>query len=276
MKEEKNSNKNQDSKTEVSSDGIQSQGSQGNLVEGVGAVDDTITMELPASKSVPASRVESLVSGHASSMKDDCASKIVTSGNLISSYNARSSPENKALNNSAEERGQQGHLYESELSTELCAHPAMLDFPGQSSVQINSNRNTVPEGETESCPVGTRLHTTSSDKDVNVNMMVGVGSYQENLTMRNSSIPHFTTTRSNNVGKNQSGSEISTGTVDGAQSAEDDLDIEDNSSSCVSRKATHDSEESKEKQNFTSKLPSATIGRSEICSHSLWFPSVFN
>lgn len=269
MKEEKNLNKNQSSKKEVSSDGIRGKGSRSNLIEGVGGVDDTITMDLAASKSVPASKVESLGSGHASSMKDDCAAKIETSGNLI---NTRSSPENKAINNSAEERGQQSHFYESALSTELCAHPAMLHFPGQTPVQINSNRNAVPEGETEIFPGGTKLHITTSQKeDTNVNMMVGVGSHQENMTMRNSSVPHVTTSGSNNVGRNQSGSEISIGAVDDAKSTEDDLDIEDNSTSCDSRKATHDNEDHEENQNLTSKPPSAQLGRSEFCNHSYVF-----
>ncbi|XP_048322349.2 uncharacterized protein At4g18490 isoform X2 [Ziziphus jujuba] len=262
MKEEKNLNKNQSSKKEVSSDGIRGKGSRSNLIEGVGGVDDTITMELAASKSVPASKVESLGSGHASSMKDDCAAKIETSGNLI---NTRSSPENKAINNSEEERGQQSHFYESALSTELCAHPAMLHFPGQTPVQINSNRNAVPEGETEIFPGGTKLHITTSQKeDTNVNMMVGVGSHQENMTMRNSSVPHVTTSGSNNVGRNQSGSEISIGAVDDAKSTEDDLDIEDNSTSCDSRKATHDNEDHEENQNLTSKPPSAQLGRGMV------------
>lgn len=255
MKEEKISKKNQRSKTEVPSDGIQFQGSQSNLSEGFGAVGDTITMELPASESVPASRVESLVGypGNVNSIKDDCVSKTVTSGNLMSSHDACSSPEKEAITNSAEAICQQSHTYKNAISTEPYAQEAVLDFPGQSLVAVNKNTNIVSHGQID-----------TSHRTVNGEMMFGMGSYQENLTIKNSSRPPVTISGSNTVGKNHSSSKISTETLDDANSVEGDLDIKDNSAKCVSRKATLDSEDSKENQNSTSKFPSALLRRSEI------------
>ncbi|KAF3451380.1 hypothetical protein FNV43_RR07475 [Rhamnella rubrinervis] len=258
MKEEKISDKNQRSKKEVPSDGIQFQGSQSNLSEGIGTVGDTITMELPASESVPTSRLESLVGypGNVDSTKDDCVSKTVTSGNLMSSHDDGSSPEKEAITNSAEAMCQQSHTYKNAISTEPYAQEAVLDSPGQSLVAVNKNINIVSDGQTETCSLGTRLHSTTSHRTVNGEMMVIMGSNQENLTIKKSSRPHVTTSGSNTVGKNHSDSKISTETVDDAKSVKCDSDIKDNSANCVSRKATLDSEDSKDNQNSTSKFPS--------------------
>lgn len=278
MKEEKISNKNQRSKKEVPSDGIQFQGSQRNLSDGIDAVGDTITMELPASESVPASRVESLVGypGNVNSIKDDCVSKTLTSGNLMSSHDARSSPEKEPITTCAEAICQQSHVYKNAISTEPYAHEAVLDFPGQSLVAVNKNINIVSDGQTETCSLGTRLHTTTSHRTINGEMMVGMGSYQENLTIKKSSRPHVTTSGSNTVGKNHAGSKISTETVNDSKSVEGDLDIKDNSANCVSRKATLDSEDGKENQNSTSKFPSDLLHRSEISGSFFILTSLFN
>lgn len=266
MQEEKTSNKSQCSRKEVSPGGIQFQGCQSNLSEGIGAVGDTITMELPASDSAPASRDESLVGcpENVNSMKDIHALKKLTSGNLTSSYDAGSSPEKEARTSSAEEICQQSHINKNPILTEPYAHETMLDFPGQSLVAVNKNRNTVSHGQTESCSLDSRLDTTTNNRTVNGEIIAGVGCYQENSTTKNSSQPHVTTSGSNTVGKNHSCSEISTETVDDSKSAEGDSDIKDNSTTCVSIKATLGSEDDKENQNPTSKFPSDCLGRSEI------------
>ncbi|PON77885.1 hypothetical protein PanWU01x14_022390 [Parasponia andersonii] len=260
LKEEKASNKNQDGKKDIYSDGNESRSSKSQLSEGIKALDDTMVTKLQACEDVVTSKVQILLagSGHLKSIENDNA-KYVTAGASIVSHGAGLSPE-KVMTNREDTIDQQSHSSEKEISSELYSKKAIVDFSGQSSVGIDSKGAILSDGQTESSEKGTGIQTTSSPKDVNEKMMAGEISYHENLPFKDS-LTHNTTSGSNFCGTNKLVSDISKETVDGTVSVAGNLNIEENFTSFVSRKAQPDVKDSKEKQDLTAEIPSAVLCR---------------
>lgn len=250
-KEEKASSKNQDDKMEVSSDGAERQGSELQL--------DSMATKLPASGDVAASNSETLLggAGHLNSRIKDQA-KYVSSGAPIFSSRGRSSPD-KAISNSTEQTDQQIHLSGKAISKEVYSQQANSDFPGQSFNDNDLSSDTLTDRKIENCQWGTETPTTSCQRDdVNNKMMADVSSYHEDLPLKNSSPLPITTLENNIGGKNNSGSDTSRENKDGNESAEGELELEENSTSTKSMV--------KNKENCSSRmeLSAAHLCRSEV------------
>lgn len=261
-KEEKASSEKQDDTKKISSDGSGTEGPGSKL-----QLDD-IAMKLPTSEDVTTPNSEALLCGpgNLKSTKKDQAMD-VSSGDSSLLNSARSSPE-KAMSNSTEAIDQQIHLSEKAISKERYSQHAILNFPGQSFNGVDSNRDTLKDEKTESCQRGNGVHITSSQReDVNDKMMDGISSYHEDLPSKNSSPPSVS--NSKNKGRmNKSGSDVSTVNVDGNESAEGDLDLEENSISSISRKALHEIKSSKENCTSRAELPEANLCRSEVHAYN--------
>ncbi|XP_024029262.1 LOW QUALITY PROTEIN: uncharacterized protein At4g18490 [Morus notabilis] len=263
-KEEKASSKKQDDTEKISSDGSGTEGPGSKL-----QLDD-IAMKLPTSEDVTTPNSEALLCGpgNLKSTKKDQAMD-VSSGDSILLNSARSSPE-KAMSNSTEAIDQQIHLSEKAISKERYSQHAVLNFPGQSFNGVDSNRDTLKDEKTESCQRGNGVHITSSRReDVNDKMMDGVSSYHEDLPSKNSSPPSISNSGKNKGWMNKSGSDVSTVNVDGNESAEGDLDLEENSISSISRKALHEIKSSKENCTSRAELPEANLCREGFSSDRL-------
>ncbi|CAN6689708.1 unnamed protein product [Malus baccata var. baccata] len=257
-KSEKSSNKNQDSRKEFLSDRRGPQGSKIDLAEEISTLDG-------GSERVAPLKVDTslVVSGKVNSISDDCPSK-PRSENLKLPHGPRSP--GKVMTNGIEESDQQIHLSEKDMATEPCAKPATDDLSGQLVGGVDSNGGTVFEGKNDGCLQITDLNTISSGKeDVDEKMLAGDGPNSEDLPLKDSSSVNIANTDSNNGDGCKSGSDISTQnaepklgsdiSTENDESAIDNLDLEDNSNTFISRKTLHNIKCIKDDQNSTSKLP---------------------
>ncbi|RXH99119.1 hypothetical protein DVH24_011444 [Malus domestica] len=256
-KSERSSNKNQDSRKEVLSDRRGPQGSKIDLAEDIGTLDG-------GSERVDPSKIDTslVVLRKVNSINDNCPSKS-RSENLEPPHGPRSPV--KVMTKSVEESDQRSHLSEKESATEPYAKPATDDLSGQLVGGVDSNGGTVFEGENDGC-LQTDFNTTSSGKeDIDEKMSAGDGPNSEDLPLRDSSPVNVDSSDSKNGDGCKSGSDISTQntepklgsdiSTENTESAIDDLDLEDNSNTFVSRKTLLNIKGIKDDQNLTSKLP---------------------
>lgn len=255
-REEKVSCKNKDDQMKVSLDGTEQKSCKIQLSEDTSAFDDTIAAKLlPASKGVATSNVERLLSGpgYPDAKKPDCT-MYISSGAPNSSSNFRSSPE-EAINTTAEATNHQSHMSEKAIAIDMYTQPAPFEFPDQSLVVVDSNGNSLSNGQIRTTYQVTGVNVTSSrKKDVN-EKITGFSSCKETLPLKNSSPPSIIASGSNTDGKNKSDTEITTETIEDNESAIHELDIAGSSSGSLSCKVSHDSRENKEKQDFDTDLP---------------------
>ena len=252
MKEGKVSSENKNDQMKISSDGTEQKSSKIQLSEDTSAFGDTIAMKLlPASKGVATSNAKTLLSGPRdhNAMEPDCA-KYVPSEAPNSSSNFRSSPEEAISSKSTD---QQSHMSEKAIGIDTCTQQATFEFPDQSLVGVDSNRNSLSNGQTKTTYQGTGVNVTSSRKKDEIEKITGLSSCHETLQLKNSFPPSIIASGSNSDGKNTSDTEITTETLDDNESAIRDLDIAENSSGSL--KASHDIKDNKENQDFATDLP---------------------
>ncbi|KAM1571682.1 hypothetical protein ACFX10_036555 [Malus domestica] len=245
------------SRNEVLSDRRGPQGSKIDLAEDIGTLDG-------GSERVDPSKIDTslVVLRKVNSINDNCPSKS-RSENLEPPHGPRSPV--KVMTKSVEESDQRSHLSEKESATEPYAKPATDDLSSQLVGGVDSNGGTVFEGENDGC-LQTDFNTTSSGKeDVDEKMSAGDGPNSEDLPLKDSSPVNVDSSDSKNGDGCKSGSDISTQntepklgsdiSTENTESAIDDLDLEDNSNTFVSRKTLLNIKGIKDDQNLTSKLP---------------------
>ncbi|CAN6683353.1 unnamed protein product [Malus baccata var. baccata] len=244
-KSEKSSCKNADSRKEVLSDKRGPQGSKFDLAEEISTLDGSSQTVAP-----PEVDASVVVSGKVNSINDDCPPKS-RSENLELPHGPKS-PE-RVLTKSHEDSDQQSLSSEKEMATEPSAKPATDDLSGRLVGGVDSNGGTVFEGENHGSLQITYFNTISRGKeDVDEKMSAGDGPNSEDSPLMDSSPVSIDSPDSNNGDGCKSGSDIST---QNAESAMDDLDLEENSNAFVSRKTLHNIRSIKDDRNSTLKLP---------------------
>ncbi|XP_048438260.1 uncharacterized protein At4g18490 [Pyrus x bretschneideri] len=249
-KSERSSNKKQDSRKEVLSDRRGPQGSKIDLAEDISTLDG-------GSERVDPSKIDTslVILRKVISINDNCPSKS-RSENLELPYGPRSPV--KVMTKSVEESDQRSHLSE-ELATEPYAKPATDDLSGQLVGGVDSNGGTLFEGENDGCL------QTDFNTDVDEKMSAGDGPNSEDLPLKDSSPVNIDSPDSKNGDGSKSGGDISTQntepklgsdiSTENTESAIDDLDLEHNFNTFVSRKTLLNIKSIKDDQNSTSKIP---------------------
>ena len=268
MKEDKKSNKASESKG-IASERSQCQGSKLNLTEGNGRYDDSSSMKVPATKSAVTSKVETLIGGQGefNSFNDDSASKSETFENLVLTHGGRTSP-GKTIMMSAEETDQQICSSQKSMFTEPSSQLVRDDIPVKPVHDNESNQHTLSDFskvQTQISSLGTKEKTASGGEQTDADKMIfGMGSHHEDSACKNSPPLHITASDNNDAERNKTGGNEPIRFMDDiepAESAEQDLDMEDNTVTNISRQMPYDTKGVKKNESSTSKLSLAPLDR---------------
>ncbi|XP_041027503.1 uncharacterized protein At4g18490 [Juglans microcarpa x Juglans regia] len=239
LKEDKNSQKTSERKG-VASELSQCQGSKLKLSEDNAACDDSLSMKLPACKTVVTSKVETsiVVQGDLNSSNDHS-----TFENLPVSHGQGTSTLQTTLR-STEDTDQENCL--SEKSTFADPYPQQVkpDLPIQSVCANYPNQDTISDAlevDTKVCPLGTKEENAASGEQIDVDeMTVSVRSDHEKSPYKISSLVFITGSDRDDGERNKSDGLAPIKNMDDTEPAERDLDMKDNSLTNVSRKNPHD------------------------------------
>nr|XP_023907347.1 uncharacterized protein At4g18490-like [Quercus suber] len=258
MNEDKNSYKTSDSK-----------GVALDLTEGNGRYDDSSSMKVPATKRAVTSKVETLIGGQEefNSFNDDSASKSETFENLVLTHGGRTSP-GKTIMMSAEETGQQICSSQKSMFTEPSSQLVKDDIPVKPVHDNESNQHTLSDFskvQKQISSLGTKEKTASGGEQTDADKMIfSMGSHHEDSACKNSPPMHITASDNNDAERNKTGGNEPIRFVDDmepAESAEQDLDMEDNTVTNISRQMLYDTKGVKKNEGSTSKLSLAPLGR---------------
>ena len=255
MNEDKNSYKTSDSK-----------GVAIDLTEGNGRYNDSSSIKVPATKSAVTSKVETLIGGQGefNSFNDDSASKSETFENLVLTHGGRTSP-GKTIMMSAEETDQQiCSSQKSEPSSQLVKD----DIPVKPVHDNELNQKTLSDFskvQTQISSLGTKEKTASGGEQTDADKMIfSMGSHHEDSACKNSPLMHITVSDNNDGERNKTGGNEPIRFMDDiepAESAEQDLDMEDNTVTNISRQMPYDTKGVKKNESSTSKLSLAPLDR---------------
>ncbi|KAL0011254.1 hypothetical protein SO802_006362 [Lithocarpus litseifolius] len=260
MNEDKNSYKTSDSK-----------GVALDLTEGNGRYDDRSSMKVPATKSAVTSKVETLIGGQGefNSFNDDSASKSETFENLVLTHGGRTSP-GKTIMMSAEETDQQICSSQKSMFTEPSSQLLKDDIPVKPVHDNESNQHTLSDFskvQTQISSLGTKEKTASGGEQTGADKMIfSMGSHHEDSACKNSPPMHITASDNNDAERNKTGGNepirfMVMDDMEPAESAEQDLDMEDNTVTNISRQMPYDTKGVKKNESSTSKLSLAPLDR---------------
>ena len=239
------------------------------LTEGNGRYDDSSSMKVPATKSAVTSKVETLIGGQGefNSFNDDSASKSETFENLVLTHGGRTSP-GKTIMMSAEETDQQICSSQKSMFTEPSSQLVRDDIPVKPVHDNESNQHTLSDFskvQTQISSLGTKEKTASGGEQTDADKMIfGMGSHHEDSACKNSPPMHITASDNNDAERNKTGGNEPIRFMDDmepAESAEQDLDMEDNTITNISRQMPYDTKGVKKNESSTSNLSLAPLDR---------------
>ncbi|KAG7959088.1 hypothetical protein I3843_10G055200 [Carya illinoinensis] len=257
-KEDKNTQKMSERKG-VASELSQCQDSKLKLSEDNAACDDSLSMKLPACKSVVTSKVETsiVVQGDLNSSNDHPAFE-----NLPVSHGLGTSTLQTILR-STEDTDQENCL--SKKSTFADPYPQQVkpDLPIQSVRANYPNQDTISdalEADAKVCPPGAKEENAASGEQIDVDEMTGsVRSDHEKSPYKISSPVFITGSDRDDGERNKSDGLAPIKHMDDTEPAENDLDMKDNFLTNVSRKNPHDTKGIWQNQSSTSGLHLAPL-----------------
>ncbi|XP_050287223.1 uncharacterized protein At4g18490-like [Quercus robur] len=258
MNEDKNSYKTSDSK-----------GVALDLTEGNGRYDDSSSIKVPATKSAVTSKVETLIGGQGefNSFNDDSASKSETFENLVLTHGGRTSP-GKTIMMSAEETDQQICSSQKSMFTEPSSQLVKDDIPVKPVHDNESNQHTLldfSKVQTQISSLGTKEKTASGGEQTDADKMIfSMGSHHEDSACKNSPPMHITASDNNDAERNKTGGNEPIRFMDDmepAESAEQDVDMEDNTVTNISRQMPYDTKGVKKNESSTSNFSLAPLDR---------------
>ncbi|KAG6691234.1 hypothetical protein I3842_10G056200 [Carya illinoinensis] len=258
LKEDKNTQKMSERKG-VASELSQCQDSKLKLSEDNAACDDSLSMKLPACKSVVTSKVETsiVVQGDLNSSNDHPAFE-----NLPVSHGLGTSTLQTILR-STEDTDQENCL--SKKSTFADPYPQQVkpDLPIQSVRANYPNQDTISdalEADAKVCPPGAKEENAASGEQIDVDEMTGsVRSDHEKSPYKISSPVFITGSDRDDGERNKSDGLAPIKHMDDTEPAENDLDMKDNFLTNVSRKNPHDTKGIWQNQSSTSGLHLAPL-----------------
>ncbi|KAF5472992.1 hypothetical protein F2P56_009643 [Juglans regia] len=263
LKEDKNSQKTSERKG-VASELSQCQGSKLKLSEDNAASDDSLSMKLPACKSVVTSKVETsiVVQGDLNSSNDHS-----TFENLPVSH-GRGTSTLQTILRSTEDTDQENCLSEKSTFAEPYPQQVKPDLPIQSVRANYPNQDTISDAlevDTKVCRPGTKEENAASGEQIDVDKMtVSVRSDHEKSPYKISS-PVFITGSDRDEGeRNKSDGLAPIKHMDDTEPAENDLDMKDNSLTNVSKKNPHDTKGIWQNQSSTARLHLAPLCREPV------------
>lgn len=243
----------------VASELSQCQDSKLKLSEDNAACDDSLSMKLPACKSVVTSKVETsiVVQGDLNSSNDHPAFE-----NLPVSHGLGTSTLQTILR-STEDTDQENCL--SKKSTFADPYPQQVkpDLPIQSVRANYPNQDTISdalEADAKVCPPGAKEENAASGEQIDVDEMTGsVRSDHEKSPYKISSPVFITGSDRDDGERNKSDGLAPIKHMDDTEPAENDLDMKDNFLTNVSRKNPHDTKGIWQNQSSTSGLHLAPL-----------------
>lgn len=229
-------------------------------------IDDMESTKIPPSERVTTSNVENLGSSldNCDTMRDNPPEKSTASGQIVVPHGVRNTSE-RTTTTRAERSDQQSQPLEKAVSTEPCSQHAIRDVSVKSVSAKNSTRDTVTELQAEVGLPNTRFNNVSGgEKNVDTEMILDSVPNHEDEKMKNPSPLHMEEPQINNSQRNKlaSSNHVPFDSTSGSEPSQSDLDLEDTSTTRASRRMLLDAKASRQNQNLTSKLPLATLSKS--------------